>query len=338
MESGPGRALWVGLAVTLALSASVFAQTPSHPPVSPEGVAARVNGVAITEIAVADEMETLYPSNAAHGGIRPEKLKELRAKALEELIAQELACQQAVKADGLVPMAEVRVEYQRARSKYGVQAFDRSLQASGLTRQQYLKKLQRRMTLEQLTRRKVYVPSRVGPQALRAYYQQNLKKFQRPERVHTRLVLAAVDAKAGPEQERKAREKIDKVYQELRAGKDFAALAQEYSDDFYRVKGGDVGWMHRLSMEPDFEKVAFSLPVGQFSQPFRTPYGYNVMKVEGREPARLMKFEEVRDRLKSELEEKKFAELRQAWVDQLKNGAKVEIFQTETASAPQAAH
>jgi peptidyl-prolyl cis-trans isomerase C len=338
MGSGPGRAQWVGLAVSLALSASVFAQAPSHPPVSPEGVAARVNGVAITETAVADEMETLYPSNAAHGGIRPGKLKEIRAEALEELIAQELAYQQAVKADGLVPMAEVRVEYQRARSKYGVQAFDRPLQASGLTRQQYLKKLQRRMTLEQLTRRKVYLPSRVGPQALRAYYQQNLKKFQRPERVHTRLILAAVDAKAGPEQERKAREKIDKVYQELRAGKDFAALAQQYSDDFYRVKGGDVGWMHRLSMEPDFEKVAFSVPVGQFSQPFRTPYGYNVMKVEGREPARLMKFEEVRERLKSELEEKKFAELRQTWVDQLKKDAKVEILQTETASAPQAAH
>jgi hypothetical protein len=47
-----------------------------------------------------------------------------------------------------------------------------------------------------------------------------------------------------------------------------------------------------------------------------------------------MKFEEARERLKSELEEKKFAELRQTWVDQLRNGAKVEILQTEAASAP----
>jgi len=334
----PLRPLWVALAVCLALSTSLFAQMPSPQLVSPDRVAARVNGSVITEAEVREEMETLYPSNTAHGGIQPERLKELRSQALEELIVQELAYQQAVRTHALVPLPEVRREYQRLRAKYGAGAFDRSLQTSGLTRQQYLKKLQRRLTLERLTKQRVYLPSRVGPQELRAYYRQNLGKFQRPEQVRTRLILAAVNANASPEAERQAREKIDKVYQQLRAGKDFATLAQQYSDDFYRVKGGDVGWMHRGSMEPAFEKLAFSLPVGQFSQPFRTPYGYNVMKVEGREPARLMKFEEVRERLKAELEDNRFTELRQAWVEQLEKGAKVQILERETANAPRSVH
>jgi peptidyl-prolyl cis-trans isomerase C len=334
----PLRILWIGLEVCLALSTSLLAQMPSLPRVSRDRVAARVNGVVITEAEVRDEMEALYPSNTAHGGIQPERLKELRSQALEELIVQELAYQQAVRTQALAPLPEVRSEYQRMRAKHGPGTFDRSLQASGLTRQQYLKKLQRRLTLERLTKQKVYLPSRVGSQALRAYYRQNLRKFQRPERVRTRLILAAVDPKASPEEERQAREKIDKVYQQLRAGKDFATLAQQDSDDFYRVKGGDVGWMHRGSMEPAFEKVALSLPPGQFSPPFRTSYGYNVMKVDGREPARLMKFEEVRERLKSELEDKRFRELRRAWVGQLKKGAKVEILESETASAPHAVH
>jgi peptidyl-prolyl cis-trans isomerase C len=334
----PLRPLWVALAVCLALSTSLFAQMPSPQLVTPDRVAARVNGSVITEAEVHEEMETLYPSNTAHGGIQPERLKELRSQALEELIVQELAYQQAVRTHALVPLPEVRREYQRLRAKYGAGAFDRSLQTSGFTRQQYLKKLQRRLTLERLTKQRVYLPSRVGPQELRAYYRQNLGKFQRPEQVRTRLILAAVNANASPEAERQAREKIDKVYQQLRAGKDFATLAQQYSDDFYRVKGGDVGWMHRGSMEPAFEKLAFSLPVGQFSQPFRTPYGYNVMKVEGREPARLMKFEEVRERLKAELEDNRFTELRQAWVEQLEKGAKVQILERETANAPRSVH
>ncbi len=331
------RTLFLLLFVSLlACSAHVYAQVPAHSPASPERVVARVNGVSITDNQLSDEMEVLYPSNTAHGGLQPGNLKEIRAKALEELIVQELAYQQAVKSRALVPMAEVRAEYGRIRTKYGAQAFDRSLQSSGLSTRQYMKNLQRRMTLARLFKQKVYAPARVGPQALRSYYQQNLQKFQRPAQVHARLILAAVNAKAGPAGERAAQEKIQKVYEELRAGKDFGQLAEQYSDDFYKVKGGNLGWVHRGRFEPEFEKVAFSLPVGKSSEPFRTSYGYNLMKVEAREPAQQMKFEEVRATLKAELERKKMIELRQRWVEQLKKSAQIEVL--DEAPVPRAAH
>ena len=98
--------------------------------------------------------------------------------------------------------------------------------------------------------------------------------------------------------------------------------------------------MHRGRLEPVFEKVAFSLQPGQISEPFRTEYGYNLMKVEGHEPARQMKFEAVRPVLKAELEQKKFEELRQAWVASLKKGAQIEVLEASAPSAPmtQAAH
>lgn len=317
--------LGLGLVIIQACSVAASAQASGSPSIPPSAVVARVNGASINESEVQQEMESLYPSNSAHGGIRAEKLKEIHSQALEELIVQELAYQQAVKTHALVPMTEVRAEFARLRQKYSARDFDRSLQASGLTRQQYLKNLQRRMTLERLLKQKVALPSRVSRQALRAYYNRNLKKFQRPEQVRARLILAAVDPKGAPEDDRKAKEKIEMVYRELKAGKNFAGLAEQHSDDFYKVKGGDLGWVHRGRLEPDFEKVAFALPVGKFSEPFRTPYGYNLMKVEGRESARQMKFEEIRNILKAELEQKKFQELRQTWMAQLKKGARIEI-------------
>jgi parvulin-like peptidyl-prolyl isomerase len=326
------------LTALLVSSSSAFGETAEIPSNDLSRVVARVNGVAITEAAMQDEIEVLYPSNSAHGGIRPEKLQELRAKARDELIVEELAYQQAVKNRALVPMTQVRTEYEKIRKKYSAPAFDSSLQARGLTRQQYLKALQRRMTLQQLIEKQVVLPSRQSPAALRDYYEHNLKKFERPERVHTRLILAALDPNAGAAAERKARDKIDKVYRGLQAGKDFAALAEQYSDDFYRVKGGDVGWMHRGSMDPEFEKLAFTLPVGQFSAPFRTPYGFNILKVEAREPAKLMTFEEVQAKLKAELEKKRFEELRQAWIEQLKKGARIELVKVEAAAGLRAAH
>jgi len=335
-----GLALGLGLLAVLVASvpASSQAAGPASIPANP--VVARVNGASITESELREEMEVLYPSNTAHGGLRPEKLKEVRVKALEELTVQELAYQQAVKTQTLVPMAEVRAEHARIRQRYGAQSFDQSLQASGLTRQQYLKNLQRRLTLERMAQRALVRPSRMTLAALRAYYNKNTSKFQRPEQIHARLMTVNLVAEANPEEARKAKEKIDRLYEQLRAGKDFGALAGEYSEDYYRVKGGDLGWVHRGRLEPAFEKIAFSLQPGQISEPFRTEYGYNLMKVEEHEPARQMKFEEVRPVLKAELEQKKLEELRQAWVASLKKGAQIEIVEVPAAGAPQtqAAH
>jgi len=311
--------------LVLSLSATVFGQVSGSPSAYRNEVVARVDGAAITAADLNAEVETIYPSNAGHGGLDPEKMKGIRSKALEELIVRELAYQQAVKLKVVVPMAETQAEYQRLRQKLGPAAFDRDLQAGGLTSQQYLKQLQRQMTLERLTRDRVLLPSRVGPTALRAHYDQNLEKFQRPERVHARLITISVDPQAKPEEIAKAKSRIDTAYQELQGGKDFGSVAEEYSDDLYRVKGGDLGWLHRGRLEPDFEEVAFSLPVGKFSEPFRTSYGYSLIQVEGREPARQMAFAEVSPVLQQELEQKKMLELRNAWVGQLKKNAQIEI-------------
>lgn len=333
-KSNPPRIVLFILLISLALAVLTpgwAAQQPAHPSSDLQQSVAKVNNVAISEKDLQNEMESLYPSNTAHGGLNTEKLQEIREKALNELIVQELAYQKAAKLGQLVPMPEVQAEFKRLRSGFTAEVFDHSLQASSLTREQYLRNLQRRMTLERIYKRRVILPSHVSAQTVRVYYDKNLKRFQRPEQIHARLILAAIDQNASPEKAQEAQDKIEKVYHELEAGKDFAALAQEYSDDFYRIKGGDLGWVHRGRLEPEFENVAFSLAPGAYSKPFKTQYGYNILKVEARDPARLMKFAEVRPVIKAELEQKKVLELRQSWTEQLKRGAIVEIL---TAGTP----
>jgi len=315
-----------------------FAQTPGLPSARLDQPVALVNGVAITEAALRDESETLYPSNSAHGGMRPEKLKAVRAQALEELTVQELVYQQAEKTHTVVPIAAARTELDRLERQYGAQEFHRALQAGGVTRQQYLKNLQRRMTLERMNQQRVVDPSRVAVETLRDYYRHNLPKFIRPEAVHARLILIYVDAPAPAEDVAKAKEKIEMIYQQLTAGKDFGALAEQYSDDFYRVKGGDLGWVHRGRLEPDYEKVAFELPVGTFSKPFRTAEGFSLLKVEERQSAQQMKLEDIQPVLKAQFEQKKAEELRLAWISELKKDARIQILDAPATPALQAAH
>lgn len=76
---------------------------------------------------------------------------------------------------------------------------------------------------------------------------------------------------------------------ELRAGKDFAALARQYSlDEASKANGGDLGWMPKGVLDPQFEAVAFQLPVGQISDVVQTQFGYHLLKVDARENARAL--------------------------------------------------
>jgi len=319
------------LLVSVPLSSQVAPQASGAQPVELKRVVARVNGVPINERQVRQQMEFFYPANRVHGGLTPEKLKEIRSKAVTELVLAELMFQQAVKENALIPMLQVEAEYRRIRTKFGPRPFDESLKAEGTTRQEYLKSLQRRMTLEQAFQNKVYLPSRVRPEELRAYYDKNLNQFRRPEQVHAYLFLAAAERGATPEADRQAKQKAEMVYQKLKAGESFEDLAAQYSDDRYRIKGGDLGWVHKGRLDPEFEKVAFGLQPGEVSAVFRTDYGYNLMKVTDREGGRLMKFEEVQANLQARLENDRLERKRTEVVEAVMKGARIELLDPSIA-------
>lgn len=79
---------------------------------------------------------------------------------------------------------------------------------------------------------------------------------------------------------------IDSIYNVLQEGKtDFATLAKKYSDDqTTAVNGGEIGYITALQTPYSFESAAYTTPIGQYSQPFRTNYGFHILKVEDSRP------------------------------------------------------
>jgi len=79
----------------------------------------------------------------------------------------------------------------------------------------------------------------------------------------------------------KTKEEVEKLRTDIINGKDFAEVAKEVSLCPSGQQGGDLGYFGKGQMVPEFEKAAFSLPVGEVSEPIKTQFGWHLLIVTG---------------------------------------------------------
>ncbi len=102
------------------------------------------------------------------------------------------------------------------------------------------------------------------------------------ERVRASHILISLSQDASEEEAQLALAKAISITQRLENGEDFAALAQQYSEDpGSAANGGDLGFFGRGQMVPEFEEAAFALGINEISQPVRSQFGYHIIKKTG---------------------------------------------------------
>jgi peptidyl-prolyl cis-trans isomerase C len=147
----------------------------------------------------------------------------------------------------------------------------------------------------------------------------NPDKFETARASH---ILFKVDEKADEAAKKKILAQAETVLKQVKGGADFAGLAKKHSADGSAQQGGDLGFFNKGQMVPAFDQAAFSMLPGQVSEIVTTQFGYHIIKVTDRKP---VAFDEVSPKIKEFLTEQQNRERAQAFIDGLKQKAKIEV-------------
>ncbi|GAA6153840.1 peptidylprolyl isomerase [Pseudoteredinibacter isoporae] len=120
-------------------------------------------------------------------------------------------------------------------------------------------------------------------------------------------------------------EKISHIREELQGGADFAELAKNHSEDIgSMLSGGDLGWSTPGQFVPEFEATMKATEVGAISEPFRSQFGWHILKVDER---RQQDFTDtvIRNQAANIIGKRRFEEELPNWLQEIRDEAYVEI-------------
>jgi peptidyl-prolyl cis-trans isomerase C len=301
---------------------------PAEPPLAKEkipAVVAKVNGTPIAKGELIKMAEQIHSQLAPN---QPETADFYR-KVLDQLVSNELLMEEAKAAGITATDEEVNKQVSELKGRFpSPEKYQEELKKEGLTEADLAKQAREAFVLQKLVETKVVNDVKVTDQEVKAFYDQNPDKLKRPERVHVRHILIRVDAKATPEDKKKARAKADDILAKLKAGGDFAKLAEESSDDpGSKQRGGDLSWVSRNQTVPPFESAAFGLKKpNEISPVVESQFGYHIIQLIEHQDAGMVPFDEVKDKISGFLKQQQQREKFLGHVKALKEKAKVEIF------------
>ncbi len=138
-------------------------------------------------------------------------------------------------------------------------------------------------------------------EALRALYEERIDRYQREAAIRLRHILFELGPEPTPGEIEQAQADAERTLERLEADEDFAALAQELSEDVAtREAGGDLGFLEPAALAPELAEAAEGLAPGERSGIVRSDRGLHLLVLEERREAGTQAFDEVRDELARE--------------------------------------
>jgi len=176
-----------------------------------------------------------------------------------------------------------------------------------------LNSARRQILVENLTANEI-VKTEVKDEQAKKWYSDNIADLMQPEKVRASHILL------------KDEETAKKVLAKAKVkGADFAKLAQQYSEDpSVKENNGDLGFFTKDRMVAEFSKAAFALAPGEISDVVATQYGFHIIKLEEKQPAGAIPFDDIKPQIVNKLRFDNF-------IKPLRDAAKIQIVEEKPA-------
>jgi peptidyl-prolyl cis-trans isomerase C len=289
-------------------------------------VIARVNGETINKGDFERAVQSL--EGRAGGPVPAEQRDRVFRDVLDQLVGVRLLTQEAAARKVTVPEADIDAQIAKIQAQFpNAEAFNQVLAQRQMTVEQLKSDARREMAITKLLQSEVEARAAVTDAQINDFYAKNPNQFKQPERVRASHILISVAEGADATVKGQARAKAEQILKDVKAGKDFAALAKEHSQDpGSAIQGGDLGFFTQGQMVGPFNDTAFALAKGATSDLVETQFGFHIIRVVDKQPSRDVPLEEVRERLEQYLLNQNRQEQTEAFVKTLRAKGKVEVF------------
>jgi peptidyl-prolyl cis-trans isomerase SurA len=294
-----------------------------------DGVAAVVNGEIITYSQVRQLVaprEKLLRSQY-HDQELVNKIKEAREAALKDLVDRQLIIQAFKKDNFQIPDHYVDERmHEIIRESFGGDrnTFIKTLEAQNYTLGEFKKMESEKMIVQAMRSKNVKLNVLASPAKVDEYYKTHRDDFTSREQIKLRLIMIPSHASDGNAAAQKAM--ADEIHTKLVNGAEFDRMAQIYSEDSTRERGGDWGWVERKTLAAPLEKAAFNLSVGKVSRVVDFGGNYYILKVEGKHGGDTKSLEQARPEIEKKLIQLEAQNLQERWLASLRSKAYIRTF------------
>ena len=325
------------------------AMAACHRPPSPD-VYAAVNGKDIMKADVEKYFKATLGDNAQQPSAEQEKIMKLNI--LQQMIQDEIVQQQAAKLNLAASDEDVNAKLTEMKAPYTEDEFDRQLKQRNLTLDDLKRDIRRSLTKEKLMNKEIESKINITDADVSSYYTAHKSDFNLIEPMYH---LAQIVVTTGPAQqtgnlqnskasgEADAKKKIQTLYNRLRSGEDFGAVAMNFSENPKNASnGGDMGLVSESMLRSDADtfnavsklkpgEITDVIPVYDSTGPAKHLIGYVIYKLYSREPAgqRELKDPRVQQTIRQYLRESHSQLLKNAYFETLQDDAKIRNYYAE---------
>ncbi|HVA54252.1 MAG TPA: peptidylprolyl isomerase [Gammaproteobacteria bacterium] len=271
MNPAPAAASVTAAAITKASSTGVLL----------DRVVAVVNDQVILQSELAIRVAAITRQIQAQGtALPPENI--LRKQVLDEMILTKLELQQAASKGISVSDDTLNQAINRIAERNGItfNQLPEKLQQQGIDYTDFRQELRNQLIIHNLQRQLVNDQMHITPREIQAQIEMDAANGNANNQYHISQILITLPSDPSTEQVAEARKKAQDIYQQLKNGADFAAMAVEYSQGQQALKGGDLGWRKGSELPTIFADVIRQMHKGDVTEPLSSPSGLHILKLD----------------------------------------------------------